>query len=478
MKRRLIIIVGVLLLSSGLLFAQEVTDVPAAVNTVKTLIKSNPQQAIAKADEIVKVKKNKKNAELVSGIARAFLEAKDVALAEKYLAIGKSANNKDPLLSMLEGDIAVEKNDPGTACQMYEQAIYLDKNCFDAYVKYANVYREANPEEAINKLENLKSVNPAKAFDVDRTEAKIFYSKNQFDKAAEAYARIIDNPAVKKDDIRNYSFALFLSHQFAKSLEVAKKGLEKDPRSAVFNRLAMYNNTDLKNYDEAEKAADAFFNASDSAQYSYLDYKYYGYLMTAQKKYDKAIGAYKTALEKDSTQHALWKELSDAYDEMEDYPSAIDAFNNYLKTLPAAENTPDLKFSLGKLYYGAGDQYADKKDADKSKESFMKADSLFKEYSAAVPDNYKGYFYDARCNSKLDPDTKQGLAKPYYEKALEIALAKNDSRYNSVILESYRYLAYYCYLKNQLSQAKDYCNKIVAIDPTNDFAKKLSSALK
>ena len=61
-----------------------------------------------------------------------------------------------------------------------------------------------------------------------------------------------------------YAFALFLNHDFAKSLEVANMGLKKNPRHAAFNRLAMYNNTDLKRFEEALKAADVFFNECDN----------------------------------------------------------------------------------------------------------------------------------------------------------------------------------------------------------------------
>ena len=46
----------------------------------------------------------------------------------------------------------------------------------------------------------------------------------------------------------------------------------------------MYNNVDLKRYDEAEKAADAFFNASDNADYSYLDYAITVTLLSALKE--------------------------------------------------------------------------------------------------------------------------------------------------------------------------------------------------
>ena len=50
-----------------------------------------------------------------------------------------------------------------------------------------------------------------------------------------------------------YAFALFLNHDFEKSLEVVQKGLQKNGRHAAFNRLAMYNYTDLKRYDEPKK---------------------------------------------------------------------------------------------------------------------------------------------------------------------------------------------------------------------------------
>lgn len=117
-----------------------------------------------------------------------------------------------------------------------------------------------------------------------------------------------------EDDILKYAFALFLNHDFEKSLAVAQKGLQKNARHAAFNRLVMYNNVDLKRYDEAEKAADAFFNASDNADYSCLDYRYHGALLSALKKYDQAIEEYGKALEKDESQVDLWREIADAYE--------------------------------------------------------------------------------------------------------------------------------------------------------------------
>jgi len=477
MKRKLIILMGVLF-TFGVLSAQTPeTDWRESVKTIKTLIKTNPQEAAVQAGNLIKGK-NKKNIELIVAIGDAYLDAKNLQEANRYLAIAQQVNRKSPLASVLEGDIALENNDPGTACQKYEQAIYFDKNCFDAYVKYANVYRGANPEESINKLEQLKAVNPKQAPDVDKAEAKIYYTHNQFDKAAEAYSKFIDTPAATEDDMARYAFTLFLSHKFDESLAIAQKGLQKNSRSAVFNRLLMYNNADLKHFDEAEKAGEAFFNSSDSASYSYLDYKYYGYVLTALKKYDKAIPMYQKALEKDTTQTALWQEISNAYEEMEDYHNAIPAFNNYFKTLKGEEKTPELIFSLGKLYYGAGTNLDEKTQATLRKSYLMSADSTFAIVAELRPDSYMGNLWRARTNSNLDPEVTQGLAKPYYEKAAELLVAKNNPKYNDYIIECYKYLGYYYVVKKQYAASKDYWNKILAIDPTNEVAKKALSGMK
>ena len=117
---------------------------------------------------------------------------------------------------------------------------------------------------------------------------RIYYLKNDFNKAVEAYANFAMGPTATEEDLVKYAFALFLNHDFDKSLEVANMGLQKNARHAAFNRLAMYNYTDLKRFDEALKAADVFFKECDKADYSYLDYMYYGHLLESLKKYDDA----------------------------------------------------------------------------------------------------------------------------------------------------------------------------------------------
>ena len=287
-----------------------------------------------------------------------------------------------------------------------------------------------------------------------------------------------------------YAFALFLNQDFEKSLEVANMGLKKNARHAAFNRLAMYNYTDLKRFDEAIKAADAFFTESDKADYSYLDYMYYGHLLEALKKYDEAVGQYEKAIQLDPTKTDLYKNISSAYEQKNDYKKAISAYQKYYTSLDKEHQTPDLQFQFGRLYYGAGTQTDSLTiNAEERKQALMAADSVFHSIAEAAPDSYLGNFWRARANSALDPETTLGLAKPFYEEVATLLESKNDPHYNSALIECYSYLGYYYLLAIEnpalkaeamanKEKSKEYWSKILAIDSTNATAKRALDGIK
>lgn len=477
MKRRFVFCMGAMLLVGTLAAQTPVPEWQAGVDKVKGLIKTNPGQASEEIGELLKGK-NKKDVELVTSVARAYLDAGKQTEAETYLEIARKADHKDPKVSLLEGDIALSHRDVGKACQLYEQAIYFDPNCKEAYLKYAQAYKSASPSQAIDKLQQLKTLAPD-YLEADKELAEVYYANNRFKDAVKAYSSFIDTPIATENDILKYAFALFLSHDFEKSLSIVQKGLQKNERHAAFNRLAMYNYTDLKRYEDAEKAANAFFNASDDADYSYLDYRYYGALLSALKKYDQAIIEYNKALKKDATQIELWREISDANEQNNDYAGAIAAYKKYYDSLNQDQKTPETLFQLGRLYYGQGtssDTLA-VKPADR-KTALQAADSVFALVSEQAPGSYLGELWRARTHSALDPETTEGLAKPYYEKVVDVLLAKNDPKYNSALVEGYSYLGYYYLLKSDYPASKEYWNKILAIDPANATAKKALEGIK
>lgn len=477
MKRLNLFLLGACVAASSL-YAQS-DDWKAGVEKVKDLIKTNPEMAEEQADDLLKGK-NKKNVDLVLAIGRAYMEAGQLEQAEDYVKIAKKADSKSAAVSIFEGDIAVARKDPGTASQRYEEAIYFDPNCKEAYLKYADIYKAANPGLATSKLEELRAIDP-QAVEVDRKLAEIYYSANEFDKAADAYSRFAEGDKATEKDLVNYSFALFLNHDFEKSLAVANLGLQKNPQHAVFNRLRMYNFIDLKRYDEAKQAADSFFAACKTEDLTYLDYLYHGTLLDALKDYNNAVISLEKAYEMNKDRTEMLRQISSSYEGAEKYEEAIDAFNKYVATLPEEQKTPDLTFEVGRLYYAEGTT-ADSVNytPEMKKEALLQADSAFAKLAELVPDNYLGNFWRARTNSALDPETTEGLAKPYYEQvaAMLEEKAKTEPRYNRTIIECYRYLGYYYLVTEDYEKSKEYWNKILTIDPEDAIATKALEGIK
>ena len=114
MKRRFVFCLGAMLFAGTLAAQTPVPEWQAGVDKVKSLIKTNPEQASDAAGELLKGK-NKKNVELVTSVARAYLDVGQLKEAETYLEMARKADNKAPAVSVLEGDIAFARKDIGKA---------------------------------------------------------------------------------------------------------------------------------------------------------------------------------------------------------------------------------------------------------------------------------------------------------------------------------------------------------------------------
>lgn len=447
----------------------------ADVDAVKKIISSNP----ADLDKQMKpfYKANKKNAENLVAFGREFMAAKDTANAKTYAnyALQASKNKCAPAFILL-GDIEAIGDNGGQAAAQYEQAIYVDPKNPDAYYKYANVYRKISPSGAVAKLNELREQRPDVA--VDALTGRIYYMSNEFDKALAAYDKA-DKSQMEERDLSDYAMAAFFKAQNQKSLDIAKFGLTKKPRHAAFNRLAFFNSTELKKYDDALMYADRLFNQSDSAKFSYYDYTYYGNALSGANQPDKAIEMYEKALQQEDMDNkakraGVIKQLSDAYKSKEDYPNAIKHYMEYLNNME--KSTANDLAALAGLHMQHGNVL---NGADKE-EAFKKADKIYAELAEKF-DGAVEYanFMRARVNGQMDPDQSKGLAKPYYEKLVELLGSKTnlDATEKARLKESYHYLiSYYFIQKEDKATAKEYAAKMLVIDPENQIAKQVMEA--
>ncbi len=118
---------------------------------------------------------------------------------------------------------------------------------------------------------------------------------------------------------------------------------------------------------------------------------------------------------------------------------------------PANEKVEDF-MQIGRAYY-IGEKY-------------KSADSVFNIVLQKNPDYLPAYTYIARTYSRMDPDTKMGLAKPKFEKLLNVA--KTDSIKNEdAMVEALKYLGYYHMSNDNYNTSRDLYNRLINLNPSN-----------
>ena len=442
----------------------------------------NNQAIIDQATEIIKSKPAdldnqlkpiyKKNLEVLVGIGRAFFEEKDTANARIYVERAFEVNSQYCPAYLLRGDMKAFAGDGGGAVGDYNQAIYLDPKNPDAYFKYAVAYRKINPSLAIQTLEKLRTERPD--INVDAMIGRVYYSNHEFEKATETYKKVgVAN--LEDRDLTSYTMAYYLGGKYKESLDVAVEALNKSPKNTVFNRLAFFNNTELGNYDEALRYADILFHLSDTTKYSYFDYTYYGNALLGAKKNEEAISMFTNALDQEfdspDKRAGVIKQLSDAHRKIGQYPQAIERYDEYLKTVSKASATDYT--TQARLHM----QYASDLEGEARTAELDKADQIYEDMSK----RYKGIddyitYQRAQVNLYKDPESKDALAKPFYEQLIEMILAKENKNAtdNKRLIESYHYLMSYSFINlDDKDKAKEYANKILEIDPNYDKAKEI-----
>ncbi len=445
-------------------------DHKSAIEQFTKIIKSDAADKEAQVKNLFK--EYKKEADVMVGIGRAYFDIQDFDNAQKYadMAIKRNKNCGDAYV--LSGDIQVLKDNGGAASALFEQAIYFDPKNPNGYRRYAQVNSKANPDAAVAKLEELKKQVPD--YPTGLISAEIFSKAGNLTKAVEYYDQV-DKAKMEDYQLVDYALAYFLKGEFTKSLEVSKYGNNKFPKNPALNRISFYDLTNLKQYDEALQFADALFNKSDNTKITESDYLYYGYAYMGAKKYDEAIAMYQKSIDNNEDNEAdrndAMKNIAEAYKQKGDYKNAIVAYEKYLNNLK--EKTANDIHTLAAMCVAEASDSLTTKEV--SADMYAKADALYAEMAEKMPSIADfATLQRAHIGYAQDPETKEGTAKPHYEKLVEIILAKDtkEAKDNERLIESYRYLGYYYLLKDDKQNSDIYWNKILEIDPENQMAKQ------
>jgi cytochrome c-type biogenesis protein CcmH/NrfG len=457
------------------------------------------------------------NGKLTEAQANFALASKDAKKkdVEEFVFIGKAymAANKPDYKNAIAVLSRAKINNPQDAQVLLElgNAFYGDKNQNEAYVAYRDAF-QADPTllrakmqsgvllkgakaytEAVKAFDNVIALN-ANYGPIYRELAETYYlwGRNEPSKGKEYLQKALDYYE-KYMTLTDYSLASRMRHaDFLilagdyKALEIeANKMKELDKVNPRILRYLGYSAYENGNIDVAIQSLESFVS-NPSNKIIALDYQYLGFAKIKKatsadgKTVDPTIFAnaildIKKAVEMEISITNNLAEIGKKLYEQKLFKEAAAIYEI------AVTNKESKNYLLDNFYLGNSLYYDNtRKDVVKPDPIALgKADVAFGNVIEASPTTQDAYIFRARVNSLLENDA---MTIKYYEDYVNVVTAKGAEELAKPavikkLIESYNTSAA-AYANTDKAKAKEYFNKTLALDPTNNYAIESLKTLK
>jgi tetratricopeptide (TPR) repeat protein len=418
-------------------------------------------------------------------------------------------DNKNRDVYLIAGDIYILNNDGSKAISFYNQAEFADPQSPTANMKIGTIYVKARQlQSAIPYFEQAIELNATYA-PAYRELGQVYLLAQRFEQSKEYFKKYLDLTAGNIPAKTRYVNALFYAKDYDGVIKTVEEIFAVDKSRTYMNRIAGYSCYEKTppDYDKAYAYMTTLFQTLAPERLIQKDFLYAARILTKKNQnYPKMLDDL-NVLKK---QHEIEKTKSNsgsAADKAKAKANA-DELNNKITKLQAditkasgdldvayiaygkaLAYKPDDKYLLNEIAnsYAINRRYSNSakflsklvdpntSSADDQMkvgrayyngEDFKTADSAFATIIKRNPGYVPAYLWNARTYSKMDPDSKMGLAKPKFEKVVEVA--KTDSlKWQNEMMEAFGYLGYYHMINEYWGRSKDYYNRMINLDPNN-----------
>ena len=438
---------------------------------------SNARQHFETAISISRGKKGDDPA-VLNAIGRANIDAADnkyksgdlqYAIEKLKLAAERDPKNPDIFLNL--GNAYRKLQDGGNAVTNYNKALEINPNFAIASYRIAKIYEtQKNWEPYLRELNNAIPKDPRFA---PAYYELYYYNIGKLDFAqADQYAqKYIANtdPDIQNDYLRaqtewarkNYDQAISIAKEI-----INKAGAQTKPRTY---KLIAYSYVGKGDSVSAKQFIDEYFAKAKTEEIIGQDYILKADIYAGLPSADPNIvrDSYLKAAAMDSVLDKKIQLLQQGIDRFKIAGKKVASaeLRTALYNLRPNPNPTEL-FNIGLDYYQGGE--------------YLKADSIFKLYSKALPDSMYGYYWSARTNFVLDTTMS---VEPYisnmvngYQKTLDIVLATGRNKAQGITAA--KFLAgYYNNIKKDKATAIAYLEKGLSLDPNDASIQELIAIL-
>ncbi|MBC9913582.1 tetratricopeptide repeat protein [Chitinophaga varians] len=376
----------------------------------------------------------------------------------------------------------------GKAIAAYEKALELDANSAEAVMKQGLVnYNARLKAEAVADWTKATNMDPnyAPAFN----ELFLFYTtpkKDQlsWEKAAEyleKYMAIADPADKTKNEYLAASVAFFKKDydgaiNKGKAAMATANEFYKNKFSLLVGDAYLQKGDSLS----AKKVMDDYVLAAGEGKLDSSDYKLLSTIYIRLKSSDsatqeqytnKALGYLeKFASSTTAKDPETFTQIADALQSARKFEQAGDWYEkaNELRLANKEQLSARDYFNVGINYYYAGVNVTPYDTA-----LINKSDIAFQKVIDVKPDLGTGYYWRGRANFAKDPQAQSGVAKPFYDKYIEITEPLGPEKNKPTLTFAYTYELLYYYFKEDKANVTIWADKLAAIDPNNVTVKQV-----
>lgn len=421
------------------------------------ILKKNVAEAKVEFEKAIKL--GKKNIASFNAIAEAYLtdkayEKEAMPLLQRAKELKTDNNAELAHTYVLLGDAYRYEMNGGSAASSYEHASELNPTSGLPWFKLGELFVPSDITISEEKYLSAVKTDPNFAF-AHRELGELYYKKKDGVKAAkhyETYLNLTDSP--DKDDRFKFAFFLFSAKDYAranKEFEALSKKSDVSSKTLKYYAQSQLRAGDLS---ESQRVFELYMKHPDT-KVDDDDYNAYAELLNKQGKDSLAIIALEKGIEINPNQPDVLKDLIDYYSKGKKNDQVERVCRIAIKTRkqPYAQDY----LTLGKALY-----YQDK---------YVSADSAFAQLMELQPKYVPGFTWAARSKQEQDKELKDALAKPYYEKVIEIGEADKERSKNDLV-SAYQYMGSYSLTKSDFKTGKEYFEKALELKPDDENSKK------
>ena len=432
---------------------------------------------------------SKKDASLDIAIARAYYNVDPVAYGKEIdknvVQAQKDSPKQGPAFTnadiyLFEGDRKNDNKDFGGAGNAYEMATTYNPNATEAYVKYANLFTQVNPQYAINMLSKLLQVNPNSALG-QRELANAYYNAGKYKEAASQYDKYVKNPNHFKQDEDRLAFLLFVDGQYQAGYDFATQLLQQDPSNFTAQRFQFMNAAQIQSMQDQlvplAEALVAAHKANPENVFAPIDYNLISEELSNAGRAEEGQALLEEAIANDPNNRDYYKQLAMVFVKENNLPKASEAFQGYLDNTENPTYNDYIQQATYAFYAGVQNQ---KENPDVANKYYDMAQGSAEKAAALAPNftrplKMKGDI----AKQKVSEDQVASAAVPFYTEGIALFESNANPSRNDIsdAKEMYNYMGNYYLDQKDVPTAVIYFNKYLDLDPENEAYRKFVEGL-